>query len=954
MQSGRRTDPALPAAALARLTAAAAQPVREREAQPAGRVIEGRFRTQSATRAAAAMLVLTGGSLLYLQGQVETQGRALEVASSKEPGLLSAPVLPGEVLKGGEGAQPGISVTDLDAYGAGDGSQRSGDLAAVDAGESQQERPILNLPNTGGMIWKRKTDDSTKEVEQIDPHPDVKQLLSHAAGEMKAGSDNRARSIAQKPGEINEILTSQLAASDSTPLRSRGKSGAGALAAETATTGVGTFRGPGDSAPPGSTLTGARQETQLVRPQDVTHLPDYWRLAGTASSGEKAGAAARSAQQQELDMPIRRRAGGVGAPHFAAFFDEEAGGGGYRSRLENLYELQASGKPSGPTDGPSLPGPNDLDLGRGERLQRLKEHRVPMLNRVPTILELTKAEREEISKARKLRNAQALAEDFLKRCRPLPGEQPRDMYFRYWGDNPYVYSSQDALATFAADVDTASYNLARRYLVEGKLPTKMQVRTEEFVNAFQPDVPAPAEETFAVRTELAPSPFGESKARWMLRVTVRGKEIAKEERNPLALTFVVDTSGSMNEDQRLELVKHALRLLVAQLEARDSIALVTFSDDARLVLPMTPVSDRAAIEAAIHPLAPNGGTNAEAGLTLGYELAASALSAGIHHRVVFLSDGVANIGQTDQDQLSAAVQHRRDQGIYLNTIGVGMNNHNDVFLEQLADKGDGICDYVDDGAAVERAIVERFTGAFVPIASDVKIQVQFDPSQVLRWRQIGYENRAVADADFRNDAVDAGEIGAGHQVTALFEVERVGASAVNSLPANPLAKVRLRWKQPKGAGIDPRETKVFETEHAVSAVSGVGHFPSASPGYQRAVLVAQFAEILRQSSHASSDSIASLIAELERISDLPGLAGDQDTFELLQLVKTAAVLGAGQRPELDALGKTLDEYKRHLYLNAQLRKAQANIDDEQQAKLKATNDALEQRIRELCIEKVMR
>ncbi len=957
VQSGLRTEPALPAAALASLTAAAAQPLRE--PQPAGRVVQGRFSTQSATKAAAAVLVLMGGSLLYLQGRVETRDRVTAVALSEftkngmerslkvrlersapgsaseapasgmgyldggaagEPGVLNAPVLPGEVLKGTKGAQPGIRATDLGVYEAGGGSEGSGGLAAADAAEIRKTQPVINVP-----------------------HLERKRLKAIAGGEAIPGSDGSVRAIER-----------QLPAGESTPPTSRGISAAGELAAETATTGVGTFRGPGDSAPPGSgsTLAGARQEPQLVDPQDVSPLLDYWRFAGTSASGGKTGGAARVAQQKEFDMLFRRGAGG-GAPNFGAFFDEGAGSG-YRRRLENLYELQASGKSSGSTDGPGSPGPSDFYLGRGGRLQKLKEHQVPMLNEVPTIADLMRSEREEISEARKLRNAQALAEHYLQRCRPLPGEQPRDMYFRYWGDNPYVYSSQDSLATFAADVDTASYNLARRYLVEGKLPTKAQVRTEEFVNAFQPDVPAPTEGTFAVQTELAPSPFGGSEARWMLRVTVRGKEVAREERDPLALTFVVDTSGSMKEDQRLELVKHALRLLVSQLEARDSIALVAFSDHARLVLPMTPVSNRAAIESAIHPLAPKGGTNAEAGLTLGYELAASALSAGTHHRVVFLSDGVANIGQTNQDQLSAAVQHRRDQGIYLNTIGVGMNNHNDVFLEQLADKGDGICDYVDDGAAVERAIVERFTGAFVPIASDVKIQVEFDPSQVLRWRQIGYENRAVADADFRNDAVDAGEIGAGHQVTALFEVERVSAFATNTLPPNPLAQVRLRWKQPKGAGIDPRETTVFETDHAVGAGSGVGRFASASPGYQRAVLVAQYAEVLRRSSHATSDSVASLVRELERVTELPGLAGDQDTVELLQLVKTAAVLGAGQRLELDALGQTVDEYQRHLYLNAQLRMAQASIDDERQAQLKATNDALEQRIRELCLEKALR
>lgn len=549
--------------------------------------------------------------------------------------------------------------------------------------------------------------------------------------------------------------------------------------------------------------------------------------------------------------------------------------------------------------------------------------------------------------------ARKLADQWIAHCQPGRNERPRDMYFRFWGDNPYVFSSHDKLATFAADVDTASYALARRYLVDGVLPTKAQIRTEEFVNSFKPDVPAPVEETFAITTELAPSPFGGSEARWMLRVTVRGKEISREERQPLAITFVVDTSGSMKEGKRLELVKHALRLLVSQLDARDSIALVAFSNEARLILPMTSAAQRGVIEAAIFPLKPNGGTNAEAGLKLGYELAATGLAKGVHNRVVFLSDGVANMGQTDQDQLSADVKHRRDQGIYLNTIGVGMNNHNDVFLERLADQGDGICDYVDDAAAVERAIVERFTGAFLPIASDVKIQVEFDPKRVLRWRQIGYENRAVADADFRNDAVDAGEIGAGHQVTALFEIERVGSFTSNMLPEEgPLATVRLRWKEPKGAGKDPREARVTEIEHTFFSKNSLGAFDSASAGFQRAVLVAQFSEVLRRSNHAQGDPYHRLISEMQRVRSLPAWASDADTQELLALVIRAANLGAGVVQQRGDLANVVEEYRRHQYLRCQLDRLQGQVASQELRELQSVNDRLELRIRDLCLQEL--
>ncbi|MFT5479002.1 MAG: Mg-chelatase subunit ChlD, partial [Planctomycetota bacterium] len=304
------------------------------------------------------------------------------------------------------------------------------------------------------------------------------------------------------------------------------------------------------------------------------------------------------------------------------------------------------------------------------------------------------------------------SERIIHDCYPRPNDMPRDMYFRFWGDNSFELTELDHLSTFSVDVDTASYALARRYLNEGKIPTKAQIRTEEFLNSFEPDVPAPKEGTFAIQAELAPSRFGGDGARSMLRVGIRGREVAKSERKPLSITFVIDTSGSMRENDRLELVKHAVRLLVGELNGNDSIAIVSYSNDARIVLPLTSADQGGAIEAAIYPLQPNGSTNAEAGLMLGYQLAQAGLDLTHNHRVVFLSDGVANVGQTDQNRLAKSVRQNVDAGIYLNTIGVGMNNHNDVFLEQLADKGDGVCDYIDSAKAAKHAIVDRFTGAF--------------------------------------------------------------------------------------------------------------------------------------------------------------------------------------------------------------------------------------------------
>ncbi|HVS08956.1 MAG TPA: von Willebrand factor type A domain-containing protein, partial [Planctomycetota bacterium] len=529
----------------------------------------------------------------------------------------------------------------------------------------------------------------------------------------------------------------------------------------------------------------------------------------------------------------------------------------------------------------------------------------------------------------------------LRSCRRIPGEKPRDMFFRFWGDNPFELARIDHLSTFSVDVDTASYALARRYLVEGHLPEKAQVRTEEFVNYFRPDVPPPAEGTFAIRTELAPSLFGGASERWMLRVAIRGREVTTGERRPLALTFVIDCSGSMKEQNRLELVKHSLRLLLGELDGRDSIAIVAFSNESRLVLPMTSAANRGLIESAIFPLAPNGSTNTEAGLRMGYEQAVAGLTANAENRVVLLSDGVANVGITDAQALVAHTESYRRQGIYLNTIGVGMNNHNDALLEQLADKGDGICSYVDDAKEARRALVENFTGAFVPIARDVKVQVDFDPAQVESYRLLGYENRAVADIDFRNDAVDAGEVGSGHQVVALYEIVRSGSGSGEA----PLATVRLRWKAPhQGVGLEAGSGAATEIEHAVRAGEAAGSYAATSAGYRRSVLVAQFAEFLRRSVHARGDSLDRLIEEAKK---LEGELRDPEFAEFTALVLKSRQLVLAELGRYGDLARTVDELRWNCFRAAQLEDLGRAEDLERIRELERQNRLLEEALRNL-------
>ena len=526
----------------------------------------------------------------------------------------------------------------------------------------------------------------------------------------------------------------------------------------------------------------------------------------------------------------------------------------------------------------------------------------------------------------------------VEQCRRRPNEKPRDMFFRFWGDNAFEMPAIDPLSTFSVDVDTASYTLARRYLNEGNIPTKAQIRTEEFVNYFKADVAAPTEGIFAIHTDLAPSRFSSDKTRSMLRVVVRGKEIAKEERKPLRITFVIDTSGSMKEQGRLELVKHSMRLLVNELSGTDAIAIVAFSSDARMILPMTLASQKSLIESAIFPLSPDGSTNAAAGLRMGYELALAKIDANAQNRVVLLSDGVANTGETDQIEITKSVQLHREKGIYLNTIGVGMNNHNDALLEQLADKGDGVCSYVDTQEEARKSIVDRFTGAFETIARDVKVQVEFDPAQVHAYRLLGYENRAVADQDFRNDKIDAGEVGAGHQVTALYEIERTGAAA-----EKPLATVRLRWKAPRNVNAPTANEEANEMAKPVLAASQTG-FEGAGIGYRRAVVVAQFAEFLRRSVHARGDSLEELIAEADK---LVKESADAETAELAVLIRQSKQLILNALPACDDLCQAVDAVRRNSLLRCQeellAKESNARILDD----IEAENRKLEERIRDL-------
>ncbi len=403
------------------------------------------------------------------------------------------------------------------------------------------------------------------------------------------------------------------------------------------------------------------------------------------------------------------------------------------------------------------------------------------------------------------------------------------------GVNPFVSTERDQASTFALDVDTASYAIAQRYVDDGNLPDPSSVRVEEFINSFDQGYAPPEEGTFAVWADGAPSPFLRDDE-VLLRIGIQAREVSSRARRDAALTFVVDTSGSMGSGGRLELVKRALTLLVDRLGLRDTVAIVTYGTNAQILLRPTGVRQSEEILAAIDSLQPSGSTNAEAGLALGYRLAADNLLEGGINRVILASDGVANVGDTDPAGILDRVSWDASAGIQLVTVGVGMGNYNDVLMEQLADKGDGFYTYLNSVDDAGQLFGDQLTSTLQAVALDARVQVDFNPDLVEAYRLIGYENRALPDASFRDDTVDAGAIGAGHASTALYALRltREGGGS------DRLATVSLRWT-------DPDTRRAAETATDVRVDEIAGSFRDAAPTFQLDALVAAAAEVFRQS-----------------------------------------------------------------------------------------------------------
>lgn len=436
--------------------------------------------------------------------------------------------------------------------------------------------------------------------------------------------------------------------------------------------------------------------------------------------------------------------------------------------------------------------------------------------------------------------------------------------------NEIIDAAAMPFSTFAIDVDTASFAMARRALLGGRLPAPASVRVEEFINAFDQDYRAPEKKTFAVIADRARSPFRPGLE--LVRIGVRGKVLGRDQQKSSVLTLVVDTSGSMNTPDRIGLMRQSIRMLADGLGPADRLAVVTFGAKASLALDMTPMTDKAAILAAVNGMETQGSTHLEGGLRLGYEIAARHFGSGCLNRVILLSDGVANLGAATASEILKQVESYRKQGIYCSVYGFGQGTYNDDMLESLADKGDGVYRFIDSQAEVRRAFVDDLAASFQVIAKDVKIQVEFDPSRVKSYRQLGYENRQLQAQQFRDDLVDAGEVGSGQSATALYEVELTGEAGA------ALGVVRIRWQ-------DVATSQVQELAESIQAGDRYADFGAAPVRFRLTAGAAELAGVLRGDPISTETRLPEIAAILRPVG--LELSLDRQVQELVKMVNGA-------------------------------------------------------------------
>jgi Ca-activated chloride channel family protein len=462
-------------------------------------------------------------------------------------------------------------------------------------------------------------------------------------------------------------------------------------------------------------------------------------------------------------------------------------------------------------------------------------------------------------------------------------------------ENPFLEVARAPLSTFSIDVDTASYSNTRRFLKDGQLPPKDAVRIEELVNYFSYDYPQPVGDApFSVTAEISEAPWNPSHR--LVHIGLQGKRIPMDNLPPANLVFLLDVSGSMNEPLKLPLVKSAMRMLSEQLTSRDRVAMVVYAGSSGLVLPSTSGERKGEILAAIDRLEAGGSTNGGEGIQLAYKIAQDNFIRNGVNRVILATDGDFNVGVTSEGDLMRLIEEKRQSGVFLSVLGFGTGNVKDSTMEKLADKGNGNYAYIDSNTEARKVLGEQIGGTLFTIAKDVKIQVEFNPKQVAAYRLIGYENRLLRDQDFNDDTKDAGEIGAGHTVTALYEVvpygqkfENPGVDALKyQQPVKPsemsnsneMMTVKLRYKEPTR-----NESKLV----SVSLADSKGRLDTASENFKFSSAVAAFGMLLRDSKY-KADASYNKVIELARASTGTDPQGYRSEF--IQLVETARMLSS--------------------------------------------------------------
>ncbi len=458
-------------------------------------------------------------------------------------------------------------------------------------------------------------------------------------------------------------------------------------------------------------------------------------------------------------------------------------------------------------------------------------------------------------------------------------------------ENPFLETSRAPLSTFSIDVDTASYTNVRRFLNSEQLPPKDAVRIEEMINYFDYEYPQPAGELpFSVNTEVATSPWNPTNK--IMKIGLQGRKVSLDNTPPANLVFLLDVSGSMNSPNKLPLLKEGLKMMVNQLKPQDRVAIAVYAGSSGLVLPSTPVGQKGEINAALNELEAGGSTNGGQGIQLAYSVAAEHFVRGGNNRVILATDGDFNVGVTGDDALVRLIEDKRKSGIFLSVLGFGSGNLNDSMMEKLSNKGNGNYAYIDSRDEARRALGEQVAGTLYTIAKDVKIQVEFNPELVAGYRLIGYENRLLADRDFNDDTKDAGEIGAGHSVTALYEIVPAGQKVDNggielkyskveasgTLFGNEMATVKLRYKDPDGT-----ESKLL----SMGVLANDRTMDDASADLRFAAAVAQFGMLLTESRYKGNANFVSARQLAEA-----SVAGDarEKRAEFLQLIDKAASL----------------------------------------------------------------